>query len=93
VEREQHRINVYSFYADFFSCQLYSSIGNYQASLNNNTGNFVEIINDSTDEIICNVKNPDEITNVYGFSPQDTYLMYATTKNPMVLHHITLLSR
>lgn len=91
----QHRINVYSCEASFFVSNLISTTGNYHARFNKvfNKDEGISVIpviyNDSTDEVICKIHNSEErILDVYDFSPQDTYLMYGTDVNPMVLHHI-----
>lgn len=89
VERnsQHNRINVYSCLVDISSKQLFSSTGDYYVYLD--SGDSLIIYNDSTEEAVCDInKSGNHITNVYGFSPQDTYLLYATDKNPLVMHHI-----
>ena len=89
VEGSQHRLNVYWYYADFSANQLYSPSGNYYVNTYKDAGISIEIYNDSTEDVISQIKSSkDRITNIYGFSPQDTYLLYSTTKNPLILYHI-----
>ena len=85
----QNRINVYSCVASFDSRELYSQTGRYYAWLDRNNGDSIVIFNDSTEETIDVIrKSKNRISWVYGFSPQDTYLLYSTTKDPLIVHHI-----
>lgn len=85
----QNSINVYSCAASFHSRQLYSQTGRYYTWLDQNDGDSIVIFNDSTEETIDVIrKSENRISWVYGFSPQDTYLMYSTTKHPLIVHHI-----
>ena len=84
-----NRINVYSCVASFESRNIYSQTGRYYAWLDQDYGDSIAIVNDSTYETENVIrKSEDKISWVYGFSPRDTYLMYSTMNHPLIVRHI-----